>query len=112
MNFGDWEMFRVLIVSLREHEMTSVIKQSETRHVRAPALKPSSGPSRERKRNYLSMIVYKFFKFVFIILASVPKITSDKDTNKIQGDGSTSSSKNKQSVMEKQVRYIKAHRRH
>lgn len=34
MSFGDWEMFRVLIVSLREHELTSVMRQDESKNVR------------------------------------------------------------------------------
>lgn len=32
MTFGDWEMFRVMIVSLREHEMTTVVRQDESRN--------------------------------------------------------------------------------
>lgn len=29
MSFGDWELFRMVIVSLREHELTSVTTQEE-----------------------------------------------------------------------------------
>lgn len=58
MNFGDWEMFRVLIVSLREHEMTTVIKQHESkRHPPLMHKQQSSVQTRERKSNAL-------FKFI------------------------------------------------
>lgn len=30
MNFGDWELFRMVIISLREHEVTSVTQMEET----------------------------------------------------------------------------------
>ncbi|KAK4875156.1 hypothetical protein RN001_011578 [Aquatica leii] len=83
MSFGDWEMFRVLIVSLREYEMTRVTKHDETKNVRMAVNKPPMPmPSRERK-------------------ASAPKITSglsEKELSKLQSDA-----KGKQSVMEKQV---------
>ncbi|KAB0794943.1 hypothetical protein PPYR_11782 [Photinus pyralis] len=83
MNFGDWEMFRVLIVSLREHEMTTVVRHDENKHVRAPAPKQQATvPPRERK-------------------ASAPKVTaglSDKDLGKLQGE-----IKNKQCIIEKQI---------
>ncbi|KAF5273996.1 hypothetical protein FQA39_LY01111 [Lamprigera yunnana] len=83
MSFGDWEMFRVLIVSLREYEMTHVTKQDESKNVRMTVTK-SQNPlaSRERK-------------------ASVPKLTtvmSEKDLTKLQGEV-----KSKQSIMEKQI---------
>lgn len=42
MNFGDWEMFRVLIVSLREHEMTNIGTFNETRTTTVAATKPVS----------------------------------------------------------------------
>ncbi|KAF5290012.1 hypothetical protein FQR65_LT11678 [Abscondita terminalis] len=83
MSFGDWEMFRVLIVSLREYEMTHVTKQDETKSLRmAPSKPPPPMPSRERK-------------------ASAPKITaglSEKELSKLQGEV-----KSKQCVIEKQV---------
>lgn len=40
MNFGDWEMFKVIIVSLREQELTNVMKQDEGRNVRFSVVKP------------------------------------------------------------------------
>lgn len=46
MNFGDWEMFRVTIVSMREHEMTSFIRQDESKNVRFSVSKHST---KERK---------------------------------------------------------------
>ena len=36
MNFGDWEMYKVMIVSLREHEMTSVTRQDEAKYQKKP----------------------------------------------------------------------------
>ena len=83
MNFGDWEMFRVLIVSLREHEMTSIVKQDESKNVRASVPKQQIAVQpRERK-------------------ASAPKVTaglSEKELAKLQGE-----SKNKQCIIEKQI---------
>ena len=29
MNFGDWELFKMMIASLREHEMTTICKKNE-----------------------------------------------------------------------------------
>lgn len=55
MNFGDWEMFRVLIVSLREQEMTSVIRQDESKNtVRFTVSKSTAavGP-KDRRGKYL-----------------------------------------------------------
>lgn len=34
MSFGDWEMFKVLLISLREHEITSVLHQNEIKPAR------------------------------------------------------------------------------
>lgn len=34
MSFGDWEMFKVLLISLREHEITSVLHQNEVKPTR------------------------------------------------------------------------------
>lgn len=34
MSFGDWEMFKVALVSLREQEMTTLLKQDEGKSVR------------------------------------------------------------------------------
>lgn len=30
MTFGDWELFKLLVVSLREHELTTVTQTEET----------------------------------------------------------------------------------
>nr|XP_023022551.1 kinase D-interacting substrate of 220 kDa-like [Leptinotarsa decemlineata] len=35
MSFGDWEMFKVLLITLREHEITSILQQDEVKPVRA-----------------------------------------------------------------------------
>lgn len=52
MSFGDWEMFKVVIVSMREHEVTSVMKQDESnRNVRfSAAVKPQPSGSGLEKR--------------------------------------------------------------
>lgn len=52
MSFGDWEMFKVVIVSMREHELTSVMKQDESsRNVRFSAVvKPQQSSSGIEKR--------------------------------------------------------------
>lgn len=35
MSFGDWEMFKVILISLREHEITSVLHQNEVKPIRS-----------------------------------------------------------------------------
>lgn len=50
MNFGDWEMFKVMIVSLREQELTSVMKQDEAKNVRFSVVKPQPVMSGQDKR--------------------------------------------------------------
>lgn len=49
MNFGDWEMFKVMIVSLREHEMTTVLRQDESKNVRFSVSNPQIVTKPERK---------------------------------------------------------------
>lgn len=60
MSFGDWEMFKVVIVSLREHELTSVMKQDESnRNVRFSAVvKPQPSGSGLEKRSNLNINIY------------------------------------------------------
>ncbi|KRT81831.1 hypothetical protein AMK59_5196 [Oryctes borbonicus] len=87
MNFGDWEMFRVMIVSLREHEMTSVIRQDESKNtVRFTVNKSTVAvPSKERRGSLKNT-----------------STTSETDGGKMQSD-SSNLNRNKQSVIEKQV---------
>ncbi|XP_054258040.1 kinase D-interacting substrate of 220 kDa B isoform X3 [Macrosteles quadrilineatus] len=52
MGFGDWEMFRIIIVSLREHELSNVMTLEETsanRNVRF--VQNSSQSSQDRSKN-------------------------------------------------------------
>lgn len=62
MNFGDWEMFKVVIVSMREHEVTSVMKQDESnRNVRFSAVvKPQQSSSGLEKRGklFLASVIF------------------------------------------------------
>ncbi|CAH1969286.1 unnamed protein product [Acanthoscelides obtectus] len=74
MSFGDWEMFKVFLVSLRESEMTSVLSRDEI-------VKPTRS-NKERKSSI-----------------SKSSNTSDKECGKMQVDGS----QRKQSNIEKQV---------
>lgn len=60
MTFGDWEMFKVMIVSLREHELTTLIKQDEARNVRFSVTSQQSGPKPERKRKFKFSIIKAF----------------------------------------------------
>lgn len=57
MSFGDWEMFRVLVVSLREHELTSVYQQDESRSLRFT-------DSRERKSKFILLLL----KYIVLFL--------------------------------------------
>lgn len=79
MSFGDWEMFRVCIVSLREHELTSVVKQDEQSNKNVRFV-DSTPLTRERKGSI-----------------SKEKDLTVKDLRK---------SGSKQSIMEKQVSKI------
>ncbi|CAH0555430.1 unnamed protein product [Brassicogethes aeneus] len=73
MSFGDWEMFKVMLISLREYEVTSVLREDET----------TKAYPRERK-------------------TSVTKLTiPGEKESKTQVDGPPR--ERKQSVMEKQV---------
>ncbi|CAG9821942.1 unnamed protein product [Phaedon cochleariae] len=78
MSFGDWEMFKVLLISLRENEITSILRQDEVRPVRENRV--SSKPERRSSVNKGSG-------------------TSEKDVGKMQIDGP----QRKQSIIEKQV---------
>jgi carbamoylphosphate synthase large subunit len=56
MNFGDWELFRMLVVSLREQELVVVTHQEEisSKNVRFadPSHRmPSQAPERKGKHN-------------------------------------------------------------
>lgn len=85
MNFGDWEMFRVMIVSLREHEMTTVIKQDESKNTVRFTVSKSTTPVVTKERR-----------------GSIKNTMSSNETDggKIQNDNMN---RNKQSVIEKQV---------
>ncbi|XP_063923502.1 kinase D-interacting substrate of 220 kDa B isoform X3 [Zophobas morio] len=54
MSFGDWEMFKVMLISLREHEVSAVFRQEET-PIRAPkperktSTSKSAPPEKETK---------------------------------------------------------------
>lgn len=80
MNFGDWEMFKVMIVSLREHELTLVTQAEEgsTKNVRFSIKKQDR--SAEKKRD------------------SVKREEQEKDLRR------SSSTASKHSIMENQVR--------
>lgn len=55
MNFGDWEMFKVMIVSLREHELSYVTQTTEeagTKNVRFYISSKDKRPSSEKLRDY------------------------------------------------------------
>lgn len=45
MSFGDWEMFKVMLISLRGHEITSVLRQDEVQPVRTTKLVERRGES-------------------------------------------------------------------
>lgn len=85
MNFGDWEMFRVMIVSLRQQEMTVVMRQDEAKNVRFVAKNTATVLPKERRGSG-----HKSNTSV-----------AEADNAKVQGDGNVN--RNKQSVMEKQV---------
>ncbi|XP_017768310.1 PREDICTED: kinase D-interacting substrate of 220 kDa isoform X3 [Nicrophorus vespilloides] len=85
MSFGDWEMFKVMIVSLREHELTTVIQQDESKNVRFTIGKKQVVPSTSESRKGS--------------LTGKPVTSGSESELKIQND---TSSRNKQSVMEKQ----------
>lgn len=83
MSFGDWEMFKVVIVSLREHELTSVMKQDESRNVRFTMVKPQQSTSGLEKR---------------------PSVSSKSSNGGEKEKPQVEINRSKQSIMEKQVR--------
>lgn len=76
MSFGDWEMFKVAVISLREHEITCLLHQNE--------IKPVKSSRNLERRGSLNK----------------GSGSSDKESGKMQVDGPP---QRKQSVMEKQV---------
>lgn len=57
MSFGDWELFKVAIVSLREQELTTLLKQDDGRSLRFSKSNPQTVKKPERKRNVQSLII-------------------------------------------------------
>lgn len=53
MSFGDWEMFKVMVISLREHELTSVVQAEESaaKNVRFVVSKNKQERSSDKKRD-------------------------------------------------------------
>ncbi|XP_011499343.1 PREDICTED: kinase D-interacting substrate of 220 kDa isoform X2 [Ceratosolen solmsi marchali] len=88
MSFGDWELFRMVVISLREQELTILITQEESpRSVRFVV------DSDERIcKEYMSQNN----------ITRVPTII-EKEKNLSRTDGSSRRDQNKQSIMEKQV---------
>lgn len=52
MSFGDWEMFKVLLISLREHEITSVLHQNE--------IKPTRTAKHPERRGKVHLLTYLY----------------------------------------------------
>lgn len=54
MSFGDWEMFKVILISLREHEISNAFKHNENTNVRM-------SKNQERKGDlFFDYLVYFF----------------------------------------------------
>jgi predicted CDP-diglyceride synthetase/phosphatidate cytidylyltransferase len=51
MGFGDWEMFRMVIISLREHELSSVMQLEETSANRNVRFAQNRETSQERSKS-------------------------------------------------------------
>ncbi|XP_018570623.1 kinase D-interacting substrate of 220 kDa B isoform X3 [Anoplophora glabripennis] len=76
MSFGDWEMFKVALISLREHEITCLLHQDE--------VKPVKSVKHLERRGSINK----------------GSGSSDKESGKMQVDGPP---QRKQSIIEKQV---------
>lgn len=61
MNFGDWEMFKVIIVSLREQELTNVMKQDEAKNVRFSVVRPQQVSIGQDKRGTVHLYPVSIF---------------------------------------------------
>uniref|UniRef100_A0A1B6DF02 Uncharacterized protein n=2 Tax=Clastoptera arizonana TaxID=38151 RepID=A0A1B6DF02_9HEMI len=81
MNFGDWELFRMVIVSLREHEVMSITQQEETSNNRNVRFASHSSNQLERRLSNVKN-------------PSTQAPPPEKDRDRVLA---------KQSVMEKQV---------
>ncbi|XP_023245841.1 kinase D-interacting substrate of 220 kDa [Copidosoma floridanum] len=89
MSFGDWEMFRMVVVSLREQELTCLMMQDEgTRSVRF-IVGPDENIRKVEHTNQSTSI-------------RVPVIV-EKDKGLSRTDGPTRRDQTKQSIMEKQL---------
>lgn len=56
MSFGDWEMFKVAIVSLREQELTTLLKQEDGKSLRFSKSNPQTVKKPERKCNSCKLL--------------------------------------------------------
>lgn len=125
MGFGDWELFRMVIVSLRETELSSFVTHEEgPRSVRFTV---GSEQVARKGENYANdnflFYYYHFFSsklMVFyneisgkpLIPESLPQSVSsrapvivEKEKSTSRTDGPSRRDSSKQSIMEKQVRH-------
>ena len=59
MTFGDWELFRMFIVSLREQELSLVtnIEETSPKNVRFTVPKVKPGPPQAERKSMLKFII-------------------------------------------------------
>nr|CAD7404607.1 unnamed protein product [Timema poppensis] len=87
MNFGDWELFRMIVVSLREQELTCFSHQEELnyKNVRFAVPSPHATPQLPERK---------------VSLSKSPSLPNDKDKSTSRSESRTT---NKQTIMEKQT---------
>nr|CAD7455732.1 unnamed protein product [Timema tahoe] len=86
MNFGDWELFRMIVVSLREQELTCFSHQEELnyKNVRFAVPSPHATPQLPERK---------------VSLSKSSSLPNDKDKSTSRSESRTT---NKQTIMEKQ----------
>lgn len=83
MSFGDWELFRMFIVSLREQELSSVtnIEETSPKNVRFTVPKAKPGPPQaERKSMLLKLTIIKHLLYNSGLVFFLDLAESNKDS--------------------------------
>nr|CAD7429737.1 unnamed protein product [Timema monikensis] len=102
MNFGDWELFRMIVVSLREQELTCFSHQEELnyKNVRFAVPSPHATPQLPERKGLAPMFSLKNTRIFYTMsLSKSPSLPNDKDKSTSRSESRTT---NKQSIMEKQ----------
>lgn len=91
MSFGDWEMFKVTLIQLREYEIASILRQDEM---------PVQNTKKPERKGMLYFLILPIINWTFLGNSKASTSGVDKADSKMQTELPR---ERKQSVMEKQV---------